>query len=231
MLLIIDKSLKNAKTVLDLFHFMGIVSSAMTPEHAVKEISNRYRAVLISNPENIPSADELIKTLHTYSLGAPIFALCYNPEKFKAENKYLSSLFDGILKEDIQSSDIFYEIAGYQKENKLPLIGDYKLSGIDASAFKAATSYFDVPLPFTKTETMILRYLIRAYPSPTKPLDILKYAFRPSRAPELSNIRTHISVMNKKFKSITGRNLIFSESGIGYTILTPEMMESKAAIH
>ncbi len=226
MILIIDKSLKNARTIQDLFYYMGIPAAASSPEYAIREVSNRYRAILISNPENIGNTFELIKSLRTYSLGAPVFALCENPEKFKLENHASAYTFDNVLNSNISSSEAFYEIVNYQTENKLPLLGDYKLSGIDAAVSLSGVYYFDTLLPFTKTETMILRFLIRAYPSPAPSREILKYAFKPSKSPELQSIRTHISIMNKKFKEITGRNIVYSEPRLGYTVLTPELAQN-----
>ncbi len=226
MILVIDKSLKNARTIQDLFYYMGIPAAAVNPENAVREISNRYRAVLISNPESIGTLNEFIKTLNTYSLGAPIFALCENPEKFKYENPSYALLFDGIFNSDIKSSEVFYRITDFQTEHKLPQIGDYKLSGIDASVFRNDVYFFDTPIHFTKTETMILRFLIRSYPSASFAKDLLKYAFKTSKIPEIQSIRTHISVMNKKFKTITGRNLIYSEPRAGYTLFTPELAQN-----
>ncbi|MBQ9487791.1 MAG: hypothetical protein IJU91_08360, partial [Selenomonadaceae bacterium] len=71
---------------------------------------------------------------------------------------------------------------------------------------------------------MILRTLILYYPLCVSAKAIIKYAYRPSRAPQLCNIRTHISVMNRKFRMLTGRNLIGPIAGNGYTILTPELL-------
>ena len=45
--------------------------------------------------------------------------------------------------------------------------------------------------------------------------------------PEESGIRTHISIMNKKFREITGRNLTVLTPGEGYRVLTPEIAEDK----
>jgi hypothetical protein len=54
--------------------------------------------------------------------------------------------------------------------------------------------------------------------------EILKYAFRQSRLPDISNVRTHVSVINKKFRAMRGENLIGFEEGRGYVILTPDVL-------
>jgi DNA-binding response OmpR family regulator len=71
---------------------------------------------------------------------------------------------------------------------------------------------------------MIIRYLIRTYPNPTSAQKILKHAYKASKQPDVSNIRTHISVINKKFRTVAGRSLIEMHENLGYRILTPELM-------
>ena len=104
----------------------------------------------------------------------------------------------------------------------VPLPGNYRLCGIDASVTKREVFYFDDVLHLTKTETAILRFLIRAYPLGLSAAEMLDMLFRPSKRPEASDIRTHISSMNKKFRDLTGRALIFMTPHIGYRISTPE---------
>ncbi|MBQ9069852.1 MAG: helix-turn-helix domain-containing protein [Clostridia bacterium] len=214
MILIIDKSLKNAATISDIFHYMGIVSGISAPERAVNEISNRYHAILIPSPERIPAHEELIRSLRTYSLGAPIFALTSNI----SDPGFDVTLFDKVFDNNSTSSSVAVSILKYQDSRVMKFIGNYLLAGIDASIFQNSVTYFDIPISFTKTETMILRYLISAYPNRAKAEDILKYAFKFENKPEITNIRTHISSINKKFNNLTGRNLIFSEARLGYII-------------
>ena len=126
--------------------------------------------------------------------------------------------------------------------NKLSILGfgcmrfQRKLGNIDFEkaehqimlAIEGGVNYFDTRINFTKTEAMILRYLIRSYPLPKNAESILKYSFRPSRTPEPASIRTHISIMNKKLEAATGRRMIILEPGRGYLITTPEYAKIKA---
>lgn len=219
MILIIDKSLKDARVVSDIFHYMGVLAYATTPECAQREISNRYRAVLVCEPEKICEPEFLIKSLKELSLNIPIFAICKNAEDFRARETRKAFLFDGIFSDNTYSSSIYHEIVKYQIENNKELLGEYLLSGIDVSSTEAPTLY-GKPLKLTKTESMILRYIIRSYPVPASAKDILKYAFKPSRVPEISNIRTHISSINKKLKETDESVCIVSEARAGYTIPT-----------
>ena len=199
MILIIDKSLKDARVVSDIFHYMGVLAYATTPEYALREISNRYRAVLVCKPENLCEPEFFIKGLKELSLNIPVFAICKDAEDFKSRSPRSAFLFDGIFSDNTYSSSIYHEIVKYQIENSKAILGEYLLSGIDVSSTEPPTLYGKA-LKLTKTESMILRYIIRSYPIPASARDILKYAFKPSRVPEISNIRTHISSINRRIK-------------------------------
>jgi len=227
LILIVDRALKKAKTLSEIFYYMGVISTPTTPDRALKLVTNRHRAIIISNPEELLCPEELIRNLKTLSLGSPVFALCSDRRDFIAKHKRLSEMFNEVYNDKTFSSTFMRSIVKYQRANRLPAAGDYKLAGLDASVFRNGIYYFDLPIPFTKTESMIIRYLIRMYPTPARLTDIMKNAFKSSKRTELSNIRTHISFINKKHREYVGRPLIFSELRVGYRILTPEMAEYK----
>ena len=219
MILIINKSKKEARGLSDMFYYMGILAYGATPQEALSEISMMYRAIIIMNPDNLPDKEDYVTRLRSY-LNIPIFAITSGQDNNDA------ILFDGLLKKGSYASHIYKYILEYSHKYGARIPGNYQLSGINASCDNSAPLYFFEALPFTKTETMILRTLIRTYPQPTSAKQILKYAFRPSKVPDVSNIRTHVSVMNKKFREVTGRNIITFEVGEGYRVLTPEIIDS-----
>ena len=120
------------------------------------------------------------------------------------------------------SASLAKRIISHANNNHLAKIGDYRLAGLDASIDFPFPIYFSSKVRLTKTETMILRFLIRSYPLSMKSSDILKYAFRPTRAPESASVRTHISFINKKFEEQAKRRMITLVPHNGYLILTPE---------
>ena len=224
MLLIIDRSQRDAEAIRDICYYLGILSEITTPDKASFDISNRFRAVLVIEPESIVFPERLIESMRIYSLGAPVFALIKNG----CGNEGLLKLFDGIFDRDGFGCDGINAIISYQRERGQRTLGDYRLMGIDASTDTKEATFFDDPIGFTKTETMILRYLISCYPNHACSTDILKFSFKASRMPEPSSIRTHISVINKKFLRIAGRPLIVSEARVGYRITTPLLEERMA---
>ncbi len=217
MLLIISQNKKLSRSISDTFHFMSILSYAATPHEALSEVSGLYRAVLIISPESFPDINDYVTRIKSYKSDIPVFALTEN-----APPSYYPDIFDGTFTKPHFTPALAQKIINYANENNRARIGDYYLAGFDASSNTVGVNYFYTKVNFTKTEAMILRYLIRSYPIPQSAKSILKYAFRPSRMPEPSSIRTHISVMNKKLENTIGKRLITLKAGEGYFIMTPE---------
>lgn len=217
MVLIIDRSLRAGESVADMFRYMGVLSRAVKPQNAVTEISPRYRAVLLPNPRAIIDLPDFISRFRHSCAGIPIFALLHD-----GEDSPLATLFDRTFPEETTSSLVLMGMREYCRGTHRYLPGDYYLYGIDASAVRRGVFFFDRPLSLTRTETMLLRFLIRAYPLGVSAEEILRVLFRSSARPEVSDVRTHVFGINKKFRLAEGRPLIFMTRGVGYRILTSE---------
>ena len=166
MILIIDKSRKDGNAAVEIFRYMGVLARAETPDVALSEISMMYRAVLIMNPQKLPDEKDYIKALRSYAGKTPVFAM--------SERQILDdSLYDMTFQEDITSARLLVAMAEYcENKGYLPL-GEYMLSGINASIYLGGVTYYNDVIHFTKTETLILRLLIRTYPTPITPKRIL----------------------------------------------------------
>ena len=221
MVLVIHNVKRNAQAISDIFYYMGVLSCAATPEEALSEISERYRAVIVMNPEALPDAESFVERLRAYDHKIPIFAI-------SDRTAYTNAVFDECFPNDIYSSRLVEEIARFQSERGLPTVSQYRLAGINASCNTGRVKIFDEHVDFTRTETMILRYLIRSYPTPQDAKSILRYAFKPHRSPEPASIRTHVSAMNKKFRELKGKNLFLAIPSRGYVLLTPEILDAYA---
>ncbi len=217
MLLIIDKSKKKANSTAEIFRYMGVVARAETHENAFAEISLLYRAILLTSPELIPDLGDFIRKLREYASSIPIFIV---------SDKEYSGKFapDAIIDTKTTSAMLIKRIIEFCDTNGLVPPGEYKLAGLDASPSLGCVTYYSQPIPLTKTESMILRVLMRAYPIPLTPRSILKYAFAQSRLPDVTGIRTHVSAINRKFRDVEGRRLIISDDSRGYVILTPLLL-------
>lgn len=231
MILFIYRSKANGNRAAEIFNRIGIPSRVCSPESAHTLVSNCYRAIVFSVPVDelfIYGAD-FIKSIRSYSLGAPVFAICKSDE-LSMYNEL--SCFDRVFSKDEYPSKILNSIQNYQYENKLDISGIYRLAGIDASLNLKYVTYFDDPIKLTTNEKLILRTLISVYPNPIKAKDILKYAFRASRLPEISTIRAHICGINKKYLALTKRKLIeMTEERDGYVIQTPVILAAKNRKH
>lgn len=221
MVLIISSSKRRAQVINDIFYYMGIPSYAVTPTEALSEISGLYRAALVLEPQELADAESFIAKLRSYVSSIPIFAISDTRD-------FPAYIFDDCFSDSIYSSTLIEEIVKYQSERGLPLSAHYRLAGIDASCDRERITVFGETIAFTKTETMILRYLIASYPKPQDAKSIIRYAYRPTKKPELASIRTHISVMNRKFREATGKTLFLGIDKEGYVMSTPELVKAYA---
>jgi hypothetical protein len=196
---------------------MGILSHPATPAEALSEGSSIYRAALVINPDELPDPRDFVKRMRSYKTDLPIFAFCPNEI-----NPAYEEIFDGCFTRPSVTPNIAEKIVRYANENKHARIGDYRGAGFNASSNLPVAYYFLDRLELTKTEKMILRFLIRSYPLPRSAKDIIKYAFKAGRTPEPSSVRTHISAMNRKMKKVIGRKMIGFIDKRGYLIITPE---------
>ncbi len=217
MLLIISQSKKLAKSVQETFYYMSILAYGATPHEALSEVSGIYRAALIINPDGFPDINDYVNRLKSYKSDLPVFALTETPPKH-----FYSDIFEGVYTKNAMTPHLAHKIIDFANKNNRAKIGDYRLAGFDASSNIVGVTYFDRNVSLTKTESMILRYLLLVYPIPQSPARIIKYAYRPSRAPEEASIRTHISMINKKLEEATGKKMIVHAPSKGYLILTPE---------
>ena len=215
MILVISKEKKHAQSAVNILYTLGIVAHAETPSGALGEIGLQYRGILVVAPERIPDLASYVKRLRAYSYSVPLFAM--------SDGEYEKSLFDATYKDNTVSARLVSEMSKFSVNNGYPVVGVYSIAGLDASADNESATIFGKEIELTKTEKMILRYLIRCYPAPMKPAEIIRYSFKHGREPLETSIRTHVSKINKKFYALTGSNIITSYENRGYLILTPEL--------
>lgn len=214
MILVVNKLKRNAERLAEAFNLMGFLSYGVASSRAITEINPRYRAVILLSDSSMGSSafESIIGCASSPALKIPIFSIGENSDPRIAE----------VLSDKASLSLIIKRIIRYQVINEKPVIGKYKCAGFDASQELSRILYFDRDVRLTKTEKMILRFLTRSYPLPVSAVEIIRYAIRPSRSPEPSSIRTHISMMNKKFKTAIGRPMIEFCDREGYILITPE---------
>ncbi len=212
MLLIIDKNKRNRESVAEMFYYMGFLAYPVSPDDAPSELSGIYRAVLFNSCEGIADLDDYIMSLRALT-DIPFFAMG------EVNSPYFAASFPDTAYSSTVALGIARELVALGREG----IGIYQVSGFDASADLCEAMYLGEVIPLTKTERMILRLLIRAYPGHISVGDALKYAYRQAKRPESASVRTHISIMNKKFGKIFGRALAVSEVGRGYRLLADEL--------
>ncbi len=210
MILIIDNDKSTAQGLCNMFYFMGYLCRAIRPCELQATISQKYRAVVLTEPSRPDAILELVATVRRYAGAIPIFA-CEGAGRADGAAHGVVS-----FPRTVYASELSDRILSYCRQHGHPTPGEYVSGALDASIDKV-TTYRDQAVCFTKTENMIVRFVIRSASSPVKPQDILKNAFRPTHLPEISNVRTHISLINRKFRELFGENLI-SSTPYGYTL-------------
>ncbi|MBQ8689246.1 MAG: winged helix-turn-helix domain-containing protein [Clostridia bacterium] len=216
MILIIDNRKRAARNLADMFSYMGFLCAAATPSEALSTVSTLYRAIIVTSPTALIDKADYLRRLRSYAPDIPIFAMTDD------ESLVSEELFDCTLDKNAFAAKLAERVMDYCDSRALDIPGHYSLAGLDVSADLNCAMYFDKVLPFTKTECMILRYLVRSYPRTVNAESILHAVYRPSKMPDVANIRTHVSIINKKFRQVTGRSLIQQSFGEGYKLLAVE---------
>lgn len=212
MILVIGKTKKSAERLAETFNIMGYLSLGVTASMAERELSPRFRAIVILYPAEIGTFHHLLSALSSSALKIPVF------EIGKSDDERISISFA----ENTLPSTVIKKITQYLTVKGMAVIGKYRCAGFDASSELGEIYYFDRRIHLTKSEKMILRFLARSYPLAASAEDIIRFAIRPSRTPSPSSIRTHVSLMNKKFREHIGRQMIEFKDGEGYILITPE---------
>ena len=221
MILIIDENRKRRDTIVETFYYMGILSYGVSIYGAHQELSHAYKAILISEPEELTDSINHIRGLREAARDIPLFAISKG-----TLGSSILPLFDLEFKSGIYSSVLAREIIDYSRRLGLVPIGSYMLAGLDASCDKGNAKYFSREVRLTKTEAMILRYLIVSYPTPKSAHEVLAHAYKQTKAPEDAAVRTQISLINRKFHKVKSERLII-RTDTGYLIATPEILEKQ----
>ena len=214
MVLFISRSKKNAVAAANLFKKLQIVAYGTTPREALNEVSLLYHAAVLIDPEEFADYVDFINKMHSYDRTIPVFALSDHPELISHPE-----LFVSIESNEIRSASFAYKILDYAKKLGNPPIGIYRVRNLESVCDRPYMTYYGIRIDFTKTEAMILRYLMATDPFPQNAVSILKYAYPPAKRPDPATIRTHISSINKRFAELfPSINFIAHVPSEGYKI-------------
>lgn len=213
IVLVIHEKNYKAVRLAESIRTMGFLSVGVAAKNAVKELGPRYRAIILIDPKNIETMQNLVKALNNSVFGTPVFTLGEASTRIKTELRMTS---------DTSKKSLISQIISYLDFYGYPSIGNYRCGGFDISVYSRFVSFLDTKIPLTKTECMILRYLAKAYPAPVPIKEILKNVFPHTKLPQPSNVRAHISNMNTKFISYIKRPKIKFIKDEGYVIITPQ---------
>lgn len=211
MILILSEDATARKTLSEMLYILGVICYEHSLDDEILPSAHLYRAVFIALPdENIEGYKHYVRK----RLGdIPIFTVFdrFYMRHSRADIEAAFKYGEGI-------PQILSSVINICKSRALPPPCDYRRNGLDASLSKTGVFYDGKLLSLTKTETMIIRSLIIAHPRPLYASGILALAFKASRTPEVANVRTHVSVINKKCLFLVGRRLIQSNEAGKYML-------------
>ena len=211
MILIIDENRQRRNTLAEIFYYMGIPAVSRAPKEAQSELCESYSAVVFTSLSDTSIKNSVINDFSS-TASRPVLGA------FDAGEN--ADIFDIVFNKDASALDILKKITALQViRGKAPL-GTYMLAGLDICADRDCAAYLGRMVKLTKTECMILRYLIASYPKPKCSSKILTHAYKPTKMPEEASVRTQISLINKKFSHLGGAIIV--EQDEGYTISVPE---------
>lgn len=211
MILVVSNTPSHGAPYVNSLRFFGLVAFCETPSRALSEISPAISAVLIATPDAIADENDYVNRIKSYNKSVSVFAIKDDDSK----------AYDCCIPKDSSGSCVYEKMQNYFEKSGQKPLGGYKLAGLDVSVGKRIQSYSFLDIRFTDTELFILRYLIRAFPIRQTAKDILRYAYPKNSQSCEAVVRTHISKINRKFSTLTGRYLITSVMGEGYIIDTP----------
>ena len=90
--------------------------------------------------------------------------------------------------------------------------------GAADNIFLDCPTFFGTPLPLTRIERSILRYLISISPRTADAAEILYHCTKPGSTPMANNVPTHICRINRKSSELMNRRVIECLAGTGYKI-------------
>ena len=213
MILVIHTTNYKAQRFAESIKSRGFLAVGAAAKDALKELGPRYRAIIVLEPIQIEYMHTLVDTLNTSVFATPIFTVGEPSLKINSELKF---------SHDTSAKDVVKKIAAYLNFYGFLSVGNYRAGGFDASVYSKDTTFLDEKIPLTKTECMILRYIIKSYPVPQPIKEILRAVFPHSKPPQPSDVRAHISNMNEKFCHYIGRQKIKFVKDVGYVLITPE---------
>lgn len=213
MILVVDKSRKNANYITELMFYMGFIAHAATPGEVANEFTPKYHAIIFSDPLAYGDYTDYIKGIRKYIGNTPIFAISQAPLQSP-------EVFADVFRNNVYSTTVVNGIIDYAKKNNIQPIGEYEVGFINAKAGLDSAYYYSTEIPLTKSELKVVRFFLASYPAVMNARSIIKYIFPKLVFPDSTALRNHISSVNRKFRAVIERNLITNIPGEGYILNT-----------
>ncbi|MBQ9084416.1 MAG: hypothetical protein IJY24_02040 [Clostridia bacterium] len=207
MILTINEAPGIFSSICSILNILDMPSYGAEPEEAFSERGDIYRAIILPEPYSRENIRETTDRLRAHFQGAKLY-------KIGPPDTEEAMLFDSVL----------YPSGGHSAVSNILdtlLSSSFFSPGLPDNLIEAprrgSARVCGITLPLTKTEGMLLRCLALVYPARLSAEELLKYCMKPGSYTEGTAIRTHISIINKKARSLGLDYVIIGEER-GYTV-------------
>ena len=154
MILIINKSLRNAILVADLFHYMGMLAYPATYEVAPSEVRSEYRTFLLYEPTE--SASELVDAIRKVCTASLIIEI----RKGAAADPYPRTRCgaDAVLDSDMTAAAIAAKLDKIRGSTQKGRLSEYGTADLITDFGDSSVIFGGKRIRLTKTELMIVKF-------------------------------------------------------------------------
>ena len=202
MILIYGKNKNLCLSAREIFLGMGYISEVADGEALPKA---RHRGVILLGREESHAGRELVRKIRTVFPKMPIIAV-------REDLHTVSGEVDAVFPCSLSVAYATREMERIAASRGCTPIGKYAVGGLSAAVGEAITVHGEA-VKLTRSEGAIVRSLLAVYPCGLSAEGIAGLAFRSGREPSASGVRTHIAAINRRWRTVTGENLLLSDGG------------------
>ena len=202
MILIYGKNKNLCLSAREIFLGMGYISEVSDSETMPEA---RHHGVILLGRDEPYAGREFLQKIRTGSPKMPIIAM-------REDLHTVSLAVDAVFPCSLSVAHTVRQLEEIAMARGCTRIGEYSAGELSAVVGEAITLYGEA-VEMTKAEGAILRALLAVYPVGLSVEEIARLAFRTGREPSASGVRTHISAINRRLRTVAGESLLFSDGG------------------
>ena len=182
-----------------------------------KAYVNQYDAILLDL--NLPDKDglDILRFLRAENILAPVVIITARDE-IRQRALGLNLGADDYVLKPFDFTELSARIRAVVRRSYGRANPEIKIGLLTVNPQTRRVFYSDKPVPLSAKEFDILEYIASAYPSMVSSEDIAEHVYDEFADPFSSVLRVHIANLRKKLRNESGRELLVTNKGRGYSI-------------